>query len=153
MAKTEYLMTLIEEYPTAFEDPEAVVTVPVAPNLTESVENQSPTEPDKVSTDDEMTDADWCQMYLLQLEYEPSLMTIAAKFLEELATVADLRKHVATQAPIQKVSDIVIRKHPTIKPVQTVADIAITSTTLDLPETYARQGTADCVHGNCPLDH
>jgi hypothetical protein len=136
MAKTEDLLTLIEEYPTAFEDPEAIVAAPVAPNPTESVENQSPTEPANVSTDDKMTDADWCQMYLLQLEYEPSLMAIAAKFLEELATVADLRKYVAT-----------------IKPVQAVADIAITSTTLDLPETYARQGTADCVHGNCPLDH
>jgi hypothetical protein len=136
MAKTEDLMTLINEYPTAFEDPEAVVTVPVAPNPTESVENESPTEPAKVSTDDEMTDADWCQMYLLQLADEPSLVAIAAKFLEELATVADMRKCFADRPIVRK-----------------IVDDAFVAASLDLPETYARQGTADCVHGNCPLDH
>jgi hypothetical protein len=127
MAKTEDLLTLIEEYPTAFEDPEAVVSVPIAPIAIE---------PAKVSTDDEMTDADWCQTYLLQLEYEPSLMAIAAKFLEELATVADLRKCFADRPIVRK-----------------IVDDAFVAASLDLPETYARQGTADCPSGACPLDH
>jgi hypothetical protein len=136
MAKTNELLTLINEYPTAFEDPEAVVSVPVVPNLTELVENQSPTEPAKLSTSDDMTDADWCQMYLLQLENEPSLMAIAAKFLEELATVADLRKCFADRPIVRK-----------------IVDDAFVAASLDLPETYARQGTADCPSGACPLDH
>jgi hypothetical protein len=136
MAKTEDLLTLINEYPTAFEDPESVVVEPVAPNPTESVKNQSPTEPDKVSTDDKMTDADWCQMYLLQLEYEPSLMTIASRFLEELATVADMRKCFADRPIVRK-----------------IVNDAFVAASLDLPETYARQGTADCPSGACPLDH
>jgi hypothetical protein len=135
MAKTEDLLTLINEYPTAFEDPESIVAAPVAPNPTESVENESPTEPANVSNDDEMTDADWCQMYLLQLEYEPSLMAIAAKFLEELATVADLRKHVASE------------------PARKIVQAIVNSPNFEFPETYARQGTADCPSGACPLDH
>jgi hypothetical protein len=82
-----------------------------------------------------MTDADWCQMYLLQLEYEPNLMAIAAKFLEELATVADLRKHVASE------------------PARKIVQAIVNSPNFGFPETYARQGTADCPSGACPLDH
>jgi hypothetical protein len=62
-----------------------------------------------------MTSADWCQLYLLQLEYEPGLMAIAAAFLEELATVAILRKNLRNEPIRQALQDMAVKAPVLIK--------------------------------------
>jgi hypothetical protein len=130
MANTEQLLALALEFPEAFQDTE---TTPPR------------TEPEKssvwVETDDdelthaELAHAEWCQYYLSQLEYQPSLLAIAASFLSELADVASLRQHLANE--------------PVRQSLQKLADDGL----LNLPETYARQSTPDCPSGACPIDH
>jgi hypothetical protein len=123
MARTDQLLELIPEYAHAFQDPESAPQALKPPDIKPELSDEADF--------DETTNSDWCQHYLLQLEYEPSLMAIAASFLSELADVASLRKHLANE-PVRQF-------------LQTAA--------LDLPETYARQSTPDCPSGACPIDH
>jgi hypothetical protein len=123
MAKTEQLLELIPEYSEAFQDPESAPQALTPPEAKSEMIDEA--------ASDETTNSDWCQHYLLQLEYEPSLMAIAASFLSELADVASLRKHLANE------------------PVRQFLQTAV----LDLPETYARQSTPDCPSGACPIEH
>jgi hypothetical protein len=118
MANTEALLKLIALYPTAFAPTDE------APPLREPDEESGTGETPQMPFSDELTDGEWCQHYLQQIEHEPRLMAIAAKVLEELATISDVRGSVL----------------PT--PVALV----------ELPETFARQGTAECPSGVCPLD-
>lgn len=90
-----------------------------------------------------MTHYDWCQFHLLQLEYEPNLMEIAAEFLEELATIAGMRKHLANEpirSALQKAANEGQLDH-----------IFNKSIVIDLPETNARQGSEGCASGMCDL--
>jgi hypothetical protein len=123
MASTNQLLALIPEYAHAFQDPESTPQSFTPPEVKSELIDEA--------ASDETTNSDWCQHYLLQLEYEPSLMAIAASFLSELADVASLRQHLANE-PVRQF-------------LQTAA--------LDLPETYARQSTPDCPSGACPIDH
>jgi hypothetical protein len=127
MASTEQLLALILGYSEAFQDPEVGPQVPTPP----IVESEVVAEADA----DELTNSEWCQYYLLQLEYQPSLMAISASFLSELADVASLRKHLADE--------------PVRQTLQKLADDGL----LNLPETYARQSIPDCPSGACPIDH
>jgi hypothetical protein len=123
MASTDQLLALIPEYAHAFQDPESAPQALTPPDIKPELSDEADS--------NEMTNSDWCQHYLLQLEHQPSLMAIAASFLSELADVASLRKHLANE-PVRQF-------------LQTAA--------LDLPETYARQSTPDCPSGACPIEH
>jgi hypothetical protein len=70
MAKTEQLLALIPEYSEAFQDPESAPQALTPPDA-------KPELIDKTNSD-EMTNSEWCQYYLLQLEHQPSLMAIGS---------------------------------------------------------------------------
>jgi hypothetical protein len=123
MASTEQLLALIPEYAHAFQDPENAPQALTPPDANPELIDETPP--------DELTNLEWCQYYLAQIEYQPSLMAIAVSFLSELADVASLRENMASE--------------PVRKPIQVEI--------LDLPETHARQSTPDCPSGACPIDH
>jgi hypothetical protein len=126
MAKTATLINLIEKYPSAFADPEIALSVASPPiHISSSTVEEH--------EDDNVTDIELCQQHLLQIERDPKTLVIAASFLEELAAIVDTKQHSKSiQQSIQPAAD---------------------DDTLNLAETYARQGTAECPGGMCPLDH
>jgi hypothetical protein len=123
MANTIALLELIPQFASAFADPENV-----------PAQTEAPPKFAQESTSTQMTNADWCEHYLREIKDSPKLMAIAVKLLEELATIADLQNH--------------LTKEPS-----GVVEVTFSTPSLYLPETHARQSTADCVHGNCPADH
>jgi hypothetical protein len=79
-------------------------------------------------------------------------MAIAAAFLEELATVASLRKNLRNEPIRQALQDMAVKAPVLIK--GNIASIKERpGIVLDLPETNARQGSVDCPSGMCGLDH
>lgn len=123
MANTIALLDLIPQFASAFADPE---TVPV--------QTEAPPKPAQESTSAQMNNADWCEHYLKEIKDSPKLMAIAVRFLEELTAIADLQNH--------------LTKEPS-----GVVEVTFSTPSLYLPETHARQSTADCPSGACPVDH
>jgi hypothetical protein len=136
MANTRSLLELIDEFSSAFADPDFPVEEPVKA----ITEETSTTESEGIlETPEEESELDICHYYLSRLEHEPRLIAIASRFLSELADVAALRQMPYLMDP-QGTTPVTISKGSIVK-------------TLDLPETYARQGSSDCPSGACPIDH
>jgi hypothetical protein len=95
-------------------------------------------ETEQLPFSDKLTDAEWCQHYLEQISPHSSLVAIAAKVLEELATIAD----VCTQVVVAPIPEVKI-----------VTPTPVSFELVELPETHARQGSADCPGGMCSIDH
>jgi len=132
MANTETLLALQAEYPTAFADPEATPPMTTLPEPTEPDEECRTGETEQ--TGDELSPYERCNISLLQLEYDPEFLVIAASILEGLATAANVRKHIANE-PVRQL-------------LQKAADDGLL---INLPETNARQGTEGCASGMCDL--
>jgi hypothetical protein len=162
MANTADLIALQAEYPTAFADPETSPQVTAPPDMPEPDEecrtgetpqdgtllgdeiasNMETMHPDQVrdfaegylqaQTGEELSDYERCNIALLQLEYQPLLLGIAARLLENLSEIASIHKRIG----------------------QEYFRLATQGVNFfDLPETHARQGTDECPSGMCPIDH
>jgi hypothetical protein len=123
VAETKQLLGLIDEFGSAFADPEAFSPPP--PSFT----FKEPDEEGKTG-ETEQTETKSYDRLLTQIEQDTELLKIAIAFLEQLAVVAMKKK----QAPV-------------------IAAVKAEAMALDLPETYAREGSADCPSGMCPIDH
>jgi len=170
MANTADLIGLQLEYVGAFADPEATPPVTALPELTEPDEEGRTGEteqsddpsvldelvarwdrkyPDGFVPEDSseaMTHYDWCQFHLSQIEEDLKLMAIAADFLEKLADIAAMNNAASSKKYWDKSGGLPPR------PLSHVVDEVSAPVFIDLPETHARQGTAECPGGLCSFD-
>jgi hypothetical protein len=139
MSTTASCLDLIEQFPEAFADPEALPPK----NDRTAQEGRSPEAQAIEFSDDEITDGDRCQLYLLALEYRPDLQKMAANLLQQIALIAQTRQAEVNERVIKS-----LRAQPNFNQViEKAMDVA-----LELPETYARKTSVDCPSGMCPLD-
>jgi hypothetical protein len=95
---------------------------------------------------DKLTAPEWCQYYLGQLKNDPRSLSIAADYLEKLADIAEMNRAVSSKKYHSKGSG-------TLRPLDEVVDEVSAPIVINLPETHARQGTAECPGGLCSMDH
>jgi hypothetical protein len=139
MSTTASCLDLIKQFPEAFADPEASPPQ----NDRTAQEGRSPEAQVTELSDDEITDSDHCQLYLLALEYRPDLQKMAANLLQQIALIAQ-----TAQAEVNERVIGSLRSQPHFSQViEKAMDVA-----LELPETYARETSVDCPSGMCPLD-
>jgi len=86
-----------------------------------------------------------CQYHLDQLKDNPKLLSVAVSFLKKLTDIADLDNAAASKKYHEKAGGL-----PT-RPLSHVVDEVSAPILVDLPETHARQGSAECPGGLCDL--
>jgi hypothetical protein len=81
MSTTASCLELIEQFPEAFADPEAL-----PPKNDRTPQEERSLEAQVIEfSDDEITDGDRCQLYLLALEHRLDLQKMAANLLQQIA--------------------------------------------------------------------
>ena len=149
MANTAALLELIEEFGSAFANPEFPVTAPANDAVAGEEEQAEEHSADNAAECFDIEgDSEDCYFYLSQLEHEPKLVAIAADFLEQLAAVASLKQQLHN-APVMKTFQDAVDN--TDSKLGDVLRAKMSEPFLDLPETFARQGTPECPGGLCSL--
>ena len=146
MAQTEALLDLINEFSAAFADPNYAIAPPPNFTATEPDEEGSTGEtPQLVNTQESSFESKlgWCYHCLEQLEHEPELLENVAGILTSVADFVTRKKHLAMAGDRVEAECGVIEFGLAGDKVDAAAFA------VDLPETFARQGTPECPGGLC----
>jgi hypothetical protein len=164
MANTADLIALQADYPTAFADPEATPEDPTLPEPDEDGRTGETQQDGALLGDepDEPTLAEQCYLAIAQMEHDPDLMLIAAHVLYQLGNIQSMKQHLANEPIRQAVQAAVdsgvieFGEKPrkgggTLRPLDEDVDEVSAPLFIELPETHARQGSAECPGGLCEL--